>query len=177
MRVLLLVGLLSLSASAQPLAFAPHQSFDLAPADPTVRVDPALFASSASLATLAAAGASGATVLYLLMTSCACGDDGGRQGRLLVLSGAASGWVASTLAMVVLGQPADIRAMVLPGTHEIWTPLGRTDWQRGLIGGLVGTAIGAGTILLVGPGESGLGWAALPLAQGIGTGLAVSLRR
>jgi hypothetical protein len=53
--------------------------------------------------------------------------------------------------------------------------LRRGDGWRALAGAAVGTVPGLVAVALIGPTESGGEWLAVPIAQGIGTGIALSL--
>ena len=48
-------------------------------------------------------------------------------------------------------------------------------WRRALAGAALGSVPGLLVVALVGPSEGGVEWVAVPIAQGIGTGIALSL--
>ena len=167
MRVLVL-ALLAGSASAQPVA--------------SLRLDAALpeadgprgirVVSGTAFGTAGALIGSGGAALGVLLA--ACGPFGCTGPDLmvpLVVAFSAGGAVGSAVLVEMVardlgwggfGRPADLG-------------LRHGDGWRALAGAAGGTIPGLLVVALIGPTEGGGEWLAVPIAQGLGTGLALSL--
>lgn len=179
MRVLAL-ALLSLAAvaRAQPVTPSPPASPDHA-GDAGAGVSPAYRVGMGSLlASTGAAGAGGLAALSVNLIALGlngCGFDGcpgdpPDLDAMLVTSLAVGGIAGGTLVLRAVGQTRAEYRGILP-----YPGIGPDDWRRGLVGALVGTLPGIAVAVLIGPTESGAEWVALPLAQGLGAGLAIGL--
>lgn len=167
MRALSLV-LLAVSASAQPVApLRLGAAFPEADVPTGVRV-----VSGTAFGTAGALIGGGGAALGVLLTACGpFGCTGPDLTVPLVVAFTAGGAIGSAVLVEMvardagwpgLGRPADLG--LRPG-----------DGWRALAGAAVGTVPGLLIVALVGPTEGGGEWLAVPLAQGIGTGIALGL--
>ncbi|MEM7787664.1 MAG: hypothetical protein AAF594_08050 [Bacteroidota bacterium] len=184
-RPLLLALALAGSAAAQPVA--PSASgVRLAVAADDLRLgatDPAPVYTGA-IATLfgtsgAFLGAGGSAITLLLVElvirECSpfgCPDGGGDEGL-------PARYIAAYVAGGVAGAAISVRAFgAAPRSPYALLPdpgIESDDWKRALVGALVGTLPGITAALLIPPSEAGVEWIAVPIAQGLGAGIAVAL--
>ena len=168
--VLLAASSLATSASAQPVAFDPSVRAGLVAASDVSPVTRA--AAATAFGTVGAVLGSGGAILGVFLT--ACGPFGCADSDL------AAPFVA---AFVVGGVVGSAVLVELVARDVGWTGFGRPvdlglrrgDGWRALAGAAVGTVPGLLVVALVGPSEGGVEWVAVPIAQGIGTGIALSL--
>ncbi|PAP76705.1 hypothetical protein [Rubrivirga marina] len=174
MRALLL-ALLAISATAQPVA-----SLRLGAPLPEADVSPGLRATAGTLfGTTGAFVGGGSAALGVVMVGFVAGDCSpfGCAGTVpdltvpLVVAFASGGALGSAVAVHLIATDAGRRY----GTRAADVGFRRDDWARALAGALVGTVPELLAVALIGPSEGGGEWIAVPIAQGLGTGLALAL--
>ena len=172
MRTLAL-ALLAVSASAQPVR--PLAVGVPAAPSPLYRAGTATVVGG--IGALTGGGLAALGTGFVILAANECGFDGCPGGHpggegLIAAAFVVGGVVGSTVFLRAIGEPEASYRGIVP-----YHGIGRDDWRRGLVGSLVGSAVGLGVAVLLPTTEGGTEWLAVPVAQGLGAGLAISVGR
>ena len=181
--VLLSLVLLAVAADAQPVVStlgAERPAFDqirLVSGETSPFYRGAVASAMGTAGAMAVGGSAALATGLIVLGVRGCGFDGcpGPEpdfGALVTTVYVIGGAVGSTLLLRMVSQSRPDPRGLLPDLG-----LDADDWRRGVVGTIVGTGVGVGVALLVGEvrGESGAEWLAVPIAQGLGAGVAIAL--
>ena len=171
MRLVLALLLLAPAASAQPLAASPASpvSWSLTTPDDRSASDVVSAIAVGTGGAIIGAGAGALGALFVAVSADDCRRIGCDGPTFYVVALSAGGMVGSAVLVEMVARDL--------GWGRFWhvdTGLRPGDGWRALAGAAIGTVPGLLTVALIGPTEGGGEWIAVPIAQGLGTGIALS---